>query len=134
METAFETLLEKLEKKRLGRVEQLRLSCTKSMELVNKIKLKEIEESIEIVKQTAEEYNNGWIPCSERLPKVEINPVTNDYVRYNVTYKNGDMSDVRCYAYGEASGGKHWLNGGKIMDEYVIAWQPLPEPYQPKGE
>lgn len=91
-------------------------------------------DAIEIVKQTEEEYNNGWIPCSEMLPKVEINPVTNDYVRYNVTYNDGNVSDVRCYAYGEASGGKHWMNGGKIMDEYVIAWQPLPEPYQPKGE
>lgn len=91
-------------------------------------------DAIEIVKQESAEYNNGWIPCSERLPEVEINPVTNDYVRYNVTYKNGDVSDVRYYAYGEASGGKHWLNGGRIMDEYVIAWKPLPEPYQPKGE
>ena len=25
--------------------------------------------AIEIVKQTAAEYNNGWIPCSERLPE-----------------------------------------------------------------
>lgn len=79
----------------------------------------------------AEDDNNGWIPCSERMPDVEINPVTNDYVRHNVTFKNGNVSDVRCYAYGEASGGKHWPNGGQIMDEYVIAWQPLPAPYQP---
>ena len=27
-----------------------------------------IKEAIEIVKQEAEQYNNGWIPCSERLP------------------------------------------------------------------
>ena len=76
---------------------------------------------------TDEEYNNGWISCSDRLPEVKINPVTNDYVRYNVIYKNGDVVDVRTYAYGEASGGKHWLNTGCIMDEYVISWQPLPE-------
>ena len=27
-------------------------------------------EAIEIVKQEAERYNNGWIPCSEKLPDV----------------------------------------------------------------
>ena len=28
-----------------------------------------LEKSIESVKHEAEKYNNGWIPCSERLPK-----------------------------------------------------------------
>ena len=28
-----------------------------------------IDESIKIVNELAEEYNNGWIPCSERLPE-----------------------------------------------------------------
>ena len=27
-------------------------------------------EAIEIVKQEAEQYNNGWIPCSEKLPEL----------------------------------------------------------------
>ena len=27
-------------------------------------------EAIEIVKQEAERYNNGWIPCSEKLPEL----------------------------------------------------------------
>ena len=26
-------------------------------------------DAIEIVKQEAEKYNNGWIPCSERMPE-----------------------------------------------------------------
>ena len=27
------------------------------------------DKAIEIVKQEAEKYNNGWIPCSERFPE-----------------------------------------------------------------
>ena len=27
-------------------------------------------EAIEIVKQETEQYNNGWIPCSEKLPEL----------------------------------------------------------------
>ena len=27
------------------------------------------DKAIEIVKQTAEEYNNGWIPCSVSMPE-----------------------------------------------------------------
>ena len=75
-----------------------------------------------------------WIPCSEGLPEVSINPITNDYVKYNVTIKSRldgkTVYDTRQYGFGEASGGKHWLYGGQIMDAYVIAWQPLPEPYK----
>ena len=29
--------------------------------------------AIEAVEQAAAEYNNGWIPCSERLPTMEEN-------------------------------------------------------------
>ena len=35
----------------------------------NMIRTYAFEKAIEIVKQAAEEYNNGWIPCSERFPE-----------------------------------------------------------------
>lgn len=79
---------------------------------------------------------DAWILCSEGLPEVTINPITNDYQKYNITFKsemNGiEIYDTRQYSYGVASGGDHWLHEGQIMDKYVTAWQPLPEPY--KGE
>ena len=31
--------------------------------------------AIEIVKQEAEQYNNGWIPVSEKLPEESLNSV-----------------------------------------------------------
>ena len=76
----------------------------------------DIDEAISIVNQLAEEYNNGWIPCSERLPEEEG--------KYLVTLKLGcitfaDLKDIKHYPHFNAD---------------VIAWQPLPQPYQPKGE
>jgi hypothetical protein len=88
---------------------------------------------IEIVNQLAEESkgkdtnapsNNGWIPCSERLPE--------DKGTYLVTVKNltgywiMESNVFVCdYQYDEFI-----FQGWE--DNKVIAWQPLPAPYQPK--
>ena len=83
-------------------------------------------EAIEIVKQEAEQYNNGWIPCSEKLPDVRQDVlVTVKYTGFMGMHgywiKTGHMEAENDW-WGDCAGGE------------VIAWQPLPEPYQPKGE
>lgn len=82
------------------------------------------EHAIKIVNQLAEEYNNGWIPCSERLPE-----------------KYGEY--LCCDTYGNFVLGfpseSDTSDTGFIVEtehEYcydIIAWMPLPEPYK-KGE
>jgi len=67
----------------------------------------------------------GWIPCSERLPKEKINPVTNDFYEYQVTFKSDKVTDVRHYKFGRG----HWWNCGQNMDEYVTAWREQLEAY-----
>lgn len=83
------------------------------------------KESIEIVNQLAEEYNNGWIPCSERLPE---NTST-------VLVQIKEFESPTIGWYGNIAG---WRLLEKDFDELndftVIAWQPLPAPYQSKGE
>lgn len=80
---------------------------------------------VAIVNQLAEEHNNGWIPCSDRLPRIgEQVMVCNRYGSVfvsHITYLNPRV-DIRgcCHDFGS-----HYD---------VIAWQPLPAPYQPKGE
>ena len=69
---------------------------------------------IEIVNQVAEEYNNGWIPCSERLPEEYQMVLTCDKdgwvsTHINMPYK-GVKNDFEC--------------------GYYTAWQPLPQPYK----
>ena len=64
--------------------------------------------------------NNGWIPCSERLPEygeVVMCSCTNNGITIScITHKGGKPS--KSVRFGQHS---------------VIAWQPLPQPYT-KGE
>ena len=83
-------------------------------------------EAIEIVKQEAEQYNNGWIPCSEKLPELRKDVlITVKYTGFMGMHgywiKTGHMEAENDW-WGDCAGGE------------VIAWQPLPQPYQPKGE
>lgn len=71
------------------------------------------------------EYCGGWILCKERLPEEKINPVTDDFYEYEVTFKQGNVTDVRHYKFGRG----HWRNYGMILDDYVIAWREQLEPY-----
>ena len=81
-----------------------------------------IYKSTEIVQEVAEEYNNGWIPCSIDLSKEKDgmvliccedgNVMTGKHSEFSDTWYKGDM-----YAVGGSN---------------VIAWQPLPEPYKEK--
>ena len=96
----------------------------------------ELERAIEIVKQEAEKFgtdtnvgSNGWIPVSERLP--------NQY---------GEFTDVLITCESIADGvfvqsAEFYIaaDGEPVFDalyhyERVLAWQPLPQPYKPKGE
>ena len=72
-----------------------------------------------------------WIPCSERMPEEGVNPITRDWYIYlvSVSFGNG-IVDIRHYKFGKG----HWWHGDAIMDKYVLAWMPLPEPYREEGE
>ena len=79
-------------------------------------------EAIEIVKQEAEQYNNGWIPCSEKLPELRKDVlVTVKYTGFMGMHgywiKTGHMEAENDW-WGDCAGGE------------VIAWQPLPQPFQ----
>ena len=75
----------------------------------------------EILKLT-EQYNNGWIPCSERLPEDDsICMVTVEYPNNETVVDYGWFDRKRVC----------WFVG---MQEFrtsnILAWQPLPEPYK----
>ena len=84
--------------------------------------------AIEIVKQEAEQYNNGWIPCSE--------PPENDgYVL--LSFENFSVPMVGRYEEDENGGAFYVGDDDKSCvshDMFVNAWMNLPVPYQTKGE
>lgn len=104
--------------------------------------------AIKIVKDLASEHNNGWIPCSERLPEeteqhsTKYDPITlaevdvewhtvSDLV--NVIVKNYDTDEV--FVCDDCTVDGEWANFGSYPFE-VLEWQPMPEipaPYK-KGE
>lgn len=83
--------------------------------------------AIEIVNQLAEEYNSGWIPCSDRLPE--------ETECYLVTWRDR----VTCKHYLEIveydASSQEWLDcicQAGLLGYDIIAWQPLPAPYVQK--
>ena len=94
----------------------------------------------EIVQEVAEEYNNGWIACSERFPEER------DWCL--AVFEEVDTGFIGLPYIAEYLMGKHtiattedgWIihNCTDIENEYAeyykklrcVAWQPLPEPYK----
>ena len=96
-----------------------------------------LERAIKIVKEVAEEYNGGWIPCCERLPD-------NDKKEYIVQKTNGfiyilgftkDAYKLSRYDFAEYKGKKKQLfydydSEYGYTEWECEAWQPLPEPFK----
>ena len=121
-------------KKLIGRLEELRTcsdfgTCNHCQNRWCPMELLEADEVIKIVNQLAEEYNNGWIPCSERLPNKE--EYLKDDGRFIVTDGNR-IYMTHFDIYETQKFGVPQLNGF-CEDKCVVAWQPLPAPFQ-KGE
>lgn len=96
--------------------------------------------AIEAVQQVSTEYNNGWIPVKERLPEEPEETFSEEVTveeliwdgkinEYNVMIEGASVPTTLYYA-----GNGYWYD--EVNEDYcpVIAWKPLPEPYQLKGE
>ena len=119
MQEVFEKTLERLEEE-LELADKEKERCVKENHLQfdsAKGYANGVAIAIEIVKQEAEKYNNGWIPCSSG-----VMPRANGW--YLVTNHLGVVQEQRWSA-------NHWE---KLRDDAVLAWRELPYPYQPKGE
>ena len=133
MKKVFEKIIEKFEEElKLADEEKLRCAIENPLQFYSaKGYAHGVGKAIEIVKQEAEQYNNGWIPVEERMPEeafgclvtvIDCNPVTltefENILPYVVGYDGDSWNDA---------------DGEEIPFE-VIAWRKLPTPYQPKGE
>lgn len=77
----------------------------------------------EILDSVVAEYNNGWIPCSERLPPEPNTNNTFDKKPVYLASVNGED-----YPYRALWNGRYFMDGFLILE--AVAWMPLPEPYK----
>ena len=171
MQKAFEDIVERLEE-RMDRPYR-RISIQTVIEIVNQV-AEEYKHVTTCYLQSPCEYqnedirvdeNDGWIPCSERLPKVETEVLI--YARRKYTgghfkdiittamYEDGTVRENdSCWRWEEIEGewdeeedcyiipegwweNKHYNPDGELnyaVDDKILAWRELPQPYQPKGE
>lgn len=136
MESVFEKM-----KRRIMMVANEACGYTAMTRVVSEAELKDI------INDVAAEYNNGWIPCETEMPKEHDSifarfkgtdrwnnamfEKTSDVV--NVTVSDGKGNSVSTHAH--TTDGK-WSCDllGANKSYRIVAWQPLPETYQPKGE
>lgn len=73
--------------------------------------------AVEIIEQIAEEYNGGWIACSEMLPDDFMS------MKYLTTVKGHLYPEINYYCVANHK----WFSNEKTTKEVkVIAWMPLP--------
>ena len=119
MKSVFEKIIDKLEEIRVKKTCNKEKCDTKEL-----CRICVVDDAIEIVKQEAEKYNNGWMPCSEKLPELRKDVlVTVKYTGFMGMHgywiKTGHMEAENDW-WGDCAGGE------------VIAWMELPSAYRPK--
>ena len=70
----------------------------------------------------AVEYNNGWIPCSERLPEDDSICIV------TVEYPNNET--VVDYGWFDRKGVCWFVGTQEFRTFNILAWQPLPKPFK----
>ena len=130
MNEAFENILDRFDaKKQYFQKFYEADGKTEEDECINNATQLAFDDAKNIVQEVAEEHKDGWIACSERLPEDDsiciVTVVTVEYPNNKTMVDYGWFDRKRVC----------WFVG---MQEFrtsnILAWQPLPKPYQPKGE
>lgn len=115
MQEVFENIIEKLE----SEAKRWEDSGTEYKDKCEIAVGRGLRNAIEIVKQEAKQYNNGWIPVSEKLPEESLNSV----IGWD------EYRERSCFV--QYIGGRFVL-GDDTESVKITHW--MYAPYQPKGE
>ena len=115
MNKEFEKILERLEELHERYVNQYGVVGGNPMAF-------SVKECMEIVQEVAEEYNGGWIPCSERLPEDDSICIV------TVEYPNNET--VVDYGWFDRKSVCWFVGTQEFRTSNILAWQPLPEPFK----
>ena len=136
MKEAFKKIIERLEEEVKGWLDLVSVD-----ETVAYAEISAYNKAINIVKEVAEEYDDGWIPCSERLPKDDSKEymVQKTNSRIDILGFTKDAYKLDEYDFAEYKGKNKPIfydfdSEYGFIEHGCVAWQPLPEKYKPKGE
>lgn len=119
MNKAFEKILDQLDEASVLRANSKEyFNNPQNGEYVDDVVL--MKDAIKIVNEVAEEYKDGWIPCSERLPEEYTVLCCDNY---------GEMIVGHPY-FDEVSNTNYSVESDNEMMYDCVAWQPLPEPFK----
>ena len=125
MNEAFEKILKKIEEKR-NKYQRLadgsNFDGWNEEDIKYSAKAEMCEELKEIVHEVAEEYNVGWIACSERLPEDDSICIV------TVEYPNNET--VVDYGWFDRKSVCWFVGTQEFRTSNILAWQPLPEPFK----
>lgn len=113
MNKVFEKILERLEE---------RIAENTNEDMTYKIPYFGLDIAKEIVQEVSEEYNGGWVPCSERLPEDD------SICMVTVEYPNNET--VVDYGWFDRKNVCWFVGMQEFRTSNILAWQPLPEPYK----
>ena len=145
MQEVFEKIIKKLRNElKLADEEKLRCARENALQFDSaKGYANGVANSIEIVKQMAEEYNNGWIPFTQRkLTEEEKKEIGTEY-DYMLDCKLPEEDEEILVTYANGTAGEDifmfdgtdcYLESGNDFITEAIAWRHKPDPYRPNGE
>lgn len=119
MNKAFEKIFEKLEELQNNLLSQTEGDVSVQVGIINGVMY-----SKKIVQEVAEEYKDGWIPCSDGFPN------NNRYIL--ISFSNFSLPEIGRYEQDENGGAFYIGDEDKSCTEQdliVNAWMELPEPY-----
>ena len=136
MQEVFENIIEKLEEQKVKGIYD-------SSSIIGEKNV--WDKAIEIVKQEAEQYNNGWIPFVQREMTEDEKESFGDFnfmldcqlpdedEEILITYKFKDELYVDVDTF-MRDGSECYLDSGRDFVTEAVAWRKMPQPFQPKGE
>ena len=153
MQEVFEKIIEQLEELKKAEIERDDLCDEEGFGDGEEIyedgksqgRFEQVVRIIEIVKQEAEKYNNGWIPFVKREMTEDEKESFGDLnfmldcqlpdedEEILITYKFKD----ELYVYVDTfmrDGSECYLDSGRDFVTEAVAWRKKPQPYQPNGE
>ena len=145
MNKVFEKIIEKLKDAKSN------VPVNRLLDDIIKDKPKELgqliayNKAIEIVKNEAEQYNNGWIPFVQREMTEDekesfgdLNfmldcqlPDEDEEILITYKFKDELYVDVDTFM---RDGSECYLDSGRDFVTEAVAWRKKPQPFQPKGE